>query len=482
MTDITTFLDRIAKRQSSFVLAGNRVYDILQYKKEGNYLEIEGIRFSLVSSLTYSELEKLDENLQRNLIEKDCADYVKSAINKELKSQQEVDREQRRLATLKFITDEFLPYFLSKKYETDTYVGIEDLVGLELDPIGKARKEITDKLKSDFPVPDVVEQDDPVLQLRNTVIQKEKSTLKTSSILPELVVYDTPAKTIFDSSYLGNIVGHQPIYIIDGEAFQLESAKDKKDRKVIFQIDGECYIPSYDNRIKLRDISTELLQRNLKKWHINALERNQDAFEAIRKSITKNEITESLLHELAKLQEYDLGNCGFIMHDKEYYVYSRVPKFATQDGRNPELFWPYESTRIAIKIGWKDNSAYSTGRPKCADKRITHPCLSDRYDDQRFYEICNLARDDSDYENNPPEMVRKLSDGVNVILSPLSKESLDNHSGHTYFGDHLNDILKQKPLKREEAVSLGYLIIEVMSQTNVIEDISQTEAIEDSGE
>jgi hypothetical protein len=67
------------------------------------------------------------------------------------------------------------------------------------------------------------------------------------------------------------------------------------------------------------------------------------------------------------------------------------------------------------------------------------------------------------------DIVRKIGDAANTITTPLSPESLERHSGESYFGDTLTNILKQGSLTREQALEQGYRVVEVM-ETKVDKD------------
>ena len=169
------------------------------------------------------------------------------------------------------------------------------------------------------------------------------------------------------------------------------------------------------------------------------------------------------LLDLAKLDEYDLETCGFILRDGKYIVYSRVPQFATQDGRNPKKFWPFPSVRVGIYMGMNRDEIYSFDSPLVVDPMPNHPCLSNKT--SGYCKICNLNREPDSYNNTTRDILRKLSDAVNVVMHPLNKPSLDAHAGEKYFGVTLTEILKQKSMTRTEAANAGYVIAEVIENS-----------------
>lgn len=478
MVEITNFLERIAKRQSSFVIFADRIYDIGQPIKKGTQrkdnkdekndsLNAVGMSFTLEESLSLSEFERFDEISQKKEIEEYCADYVKKAINKELKGEEDLEKERNKIQTLRYIMTEFLPFLISKKYEAE-HEFIQEFMGLtdEFDPLKLANEEIEQKLLSDFGKTQVDVEDDPVVEFKRTVINRERIKLKTEPLIKQYVDLKEVGieKTTLTKSALGDIIDNQILYILNNQVYALTPKTQALNSQLVFKINGTDYVPTNKPISSLSRLTETLDERKKLEWRINALERGQDVFEEIRSQIKKNEVTESQMKQLAGLEEYDLGVCGFVMKDQHYYVYARISKFATQDGRNKDVFWPFESTRVAIRIGWQKGSAYTVGKAVVVEKREHHPCLAGRKQDGGFYGICNLNRNEGDYENTPLDMVKKLSDAVNAVTHPLNKPSLDAHAGGHYFGDHLDVILTQGSLTRDEAITNGYQVIEVLER------------------
>ena len=208
----------------------------------------------------------------------------------------------------------------------------------------------------------------------------------------------------------------------------------------------------------------ELLERMKKRWRISALEVSQDAFAEVRTKLKAEEVAEKYLLELAKKPGYDFNGCGFIQKDDSFYVYATVPKFATQDGRNPQVFWPYETTRVAIGLVWSDNRAHSTNYPVVVERRECHPCLRDRARKGGFHSMCNLNRDSGSNQSHILDLVRKLSDAANVLMQPLNQESLNHHPGESYFGVELKNILTQGSLTEDQARQKSYTIVKVIAK------------------
>ena len=467
MEEITTFLERIAERQSSFILFGNAVYAIVESNGSPDFLEAGGARLSLAKSLSFADFERLDEKVQSSEILKYCSSYVKEAINSELKADDDVRKEKNRIHALNFIMTEFLPFLLSKKYESDNLL-LSSLNGgksEEIDPVGRAKAEIAAKLEKDFGKGEIRKGQDPVKEMRENLLKREKSQLNTGPIIPaELTPKDFGLKADdLEFSLLGQITGNQPLYALDGKVFALKPA-GRKDYDFVFTLNGKPYVPSGESTLALQHLSAQLLDRYKRTLRISALEKSQDAFEEVRGQIKADDVTEKQMHELAKLSEYDFGDCGFVLKDGRYSVYSRTPKFATQDGRKPEVFWPFDATRVAIDIGWERGRPYSADKPRIVERREFHPCLSDRARAGGFCELCNLNREPGAYKNTVLDMVRKLSDAVNTFLQPMNLESLNAHIGYTYFGAHLDNILRQGSLTRAEAEKKGYMIVEVIAK------------------
>jgi len=472
MSRLTTFLERIVQRQSSFVLFGGRVYELTDTSNRPDFLDVAGARMDLAPSLTFAEFESLDEQVQAEGIQRYCSEYVRDTISRELKSESELSREKNRVRALQYIMTEFLPFFLSRKYNSDdmllaTISGEDDKEAMTL--VELAKQEIATKLSKDFGTGEDEKTKDLAEEMKQNVIKRERREMPKDPMIAGILKHKQfgMTKKQIPESVLGELIADQPLLICGGTPYQLMPAKDVERTKnggMKININGREYLPVNDPLPTLKEISGQLLERKLKKWRLDALERSEDAFQEIKDRIKTFEVSERQMRELAKLKEYDLGDCGFLLKDGMYYVYARTPKFATQDGRDVKKFWPFEATRVSIKIGWENGQYYSTDYPYVVERREFHPCLKDRKRSEGFCSICNLNREPGQYRNETLDLVRKLSDAVNVVLEPLNKPSLDSHSGHSYFGDHLDEILKQGHLTRKDAERQGYMIVEVIAK------------------
>jgi hypothetical protein len=475
MAEVPSSLERIASRQSSFILFSDRVYAMHPHQASTDTVSVNGITMHLIPSLSFSDLEKQEDIIFGSVIEQYCSDFVKESINQELKAVDDIKKAKQRIAILKYIMNEFLPFLVSRRYANEDILLSQWEKGTKgtFDPVEQARQDITGKLLHDFGEAQTEEKADPAETLWKTVLKKEKSRSFKNTVLP--VVFSPERYGIkheLSGSVLGEVTQHQALYILNDQVFRLipEDADIKGmpvEKGMVFSINGKTYHPtasSYGSSFK--EINDAVKERRQSAWKVHALERDQNIFAEIRSMIKAKDVRERHIMELAKLNEYDLGDCGFILRNGEqYYVFSRVPKFATQDGRNGKVFWPYDATRVAINITLEDGKIYSPEDPVVVEKREFHPCLSGRDRDGGFYHLCNLNRRSNSYTNNLLDMVRKLSDAANVIRQPMNKESLDSHSGHSYFGVTLTNILKQGSLTREEAITQGYTVVEVIPKT-----------------
>ncbi|HIH43404.1 TPA: hypothetical protein HA246_07225 [Candidatus Woesearchaeota archaeon] len=497
MAELTTFLERIASRQSSFVLFGDRVYDILEANEHGekyqDALDACGMTFGLVPSIRFADFERLDESIQATEIEEYSSKFIKDSIDSALKPSDEILREQNRIYALKFIMTELLPFLLSKRYKTD------DLLAAALaenaaqtaeqaadtarnhndEPVARARKEISDKLTADFGTGTFQDRQDVSAELRQKIIEREISQQRRDAMFADTLKLENMCilPQEIHSSVLGEITSHQAFYVLDGQAYRLMPANQQDSQatnQLIFRINGREYSPARSNRNSISEIARELLSRKKARWRIAALERSQDSFANIKDMLKAKQVTEHQMRELAKASEYDLGECGFVLREGTYYVFVRISKFATQDGRDPEKFWPYDSSRIAIRVGWANERPYTIYEACVIERRPDHPCLYERRREIGYCQVCNLNRKPESYRNTVLDMIRKLSDAVNVVMHPLSKESLETHPGLNYFGDHLDKILKQKPLTIEEAEKQGYVVVYVVEKAVDVRESKKT--------
>ncbi len=471
MAEIRNFLERVAAKSPSFVIFGDRLYSIEERGVSPDKAVSGGLEMALMPSLSFEKLEKLDEMIHNEGIYEESKRYVQSVIDEEVKASREASEEKVRLKTLEFIMFEFMPVLLSKKYEdTDFLAGIIDddpdaAAGYSTSLVDRAKAEIQAWLDKDFGGADYAKTgESPGEKLKIKLLGEERARITTKPIVKRRYSPEQMGlrKEDLSQSVMGNITGCQPFYVLGKDVYELaliENNRRKPD--LVFEINGKRYIP-HKRALSIDRLADELKERYSHIWHARALEESRDEYSLVKEIIAVNDTKMRQMIELAKLKEYDLGNCGFILHSGNYYVYSRTPKFATQDGRKPGVFWPYERQRVGIIIGWsrRNEKPYSSQRPVIIDKSPYHPCIRDK--DGTFSEICNLNRDPSDYDNTIADMGRKLSDAVNVVMGPLNKESLDAHEGHTYFGTPLDKILKQGSLTRQKAINRGYVVVEVI--------------------
>jgi len=466
MSQVKTFLDRVGTMQDSFVLYADRLMGI----EEGsgtNFVSFFGSSFRLVPSLQFNQLEAFDSRAYASQILSESRYFVKQTVDREVKAEKDLKGEASRIKALEFIVFDFLPLLYSKKYKTSDHLAeMFDAGKEEGDASGffvRARDELQQKLDNDFGTEAKTEEDQSE-KVRNRVLASEKERVRTESIVPVKYTLKELGLTTRDvsDSVTGRLTGLQPLYVIDNRVYSLVPVNGRVKKDIVFNIHGKEYVPG-EVVSTVSQLSKELSNRREILSNITALEGSQNDFSLIKEVLAANDKKQRQMVELARLKEYDLGSCGFVLKDGNYYVYSRIPKFATQDGRDPKVFWTFPTVRVAIQIGWNDK-AYTSDSPIVVEAMNYHPCMKNRK--EGYSTICNLNRQPSDYRNTPLDMLRKLSDAVNVVMHPLNKESLDAHSGHTYFGTTLTDILKQESLTREQAVGQGYEIAEVI-QTRV---------------
>jgi hypothetical protein len=468
MSQIQTFLDRSAEAENFFLFYGDRLFSIDGKSNSQNRVIVPGnYSMGLVASLPFSDFERLDEKVNATALEEDSRAYVKERLNEEISSKGKLSQQKRRLKTLDFIVYQFLPLLYSRNYQTESHIADMLMSGEDggdsLGLVERARNELQARLDKEFGVE--VAAENPGEIFRKNILREEKSKMKTGSLVE--VRYSPKDLGLkgkdIAPSITGEITGLQPFYFLNGQAYTLETANHAKSEEMSFVINDKFFVSKPSN-LKLTDIKSELLDRALQRARISTLEKSTEGFDLVKEVIQATEKRQVQIAQLSKLEEYDLGNCGFIFKNDTYHVYATTPKFATQDGRNPKIFWPFPPVKVAIYIGSNDkDNPYSFNRPLVIDQMANHPCLRDRT--RGYCEICNLNRDPSSYSNTPADMLRKLSDAVNVIMHPLNRESLDAHVGESYFGTTLNEILKQKPMTRDQAIAEGYFVAEVIENS-----------------
>ncbi|MFA6460854.1 MAG: hypothetical protein WCV90_01190 [Candidatus Woesearchaeota archaeon] len=479
MSRISCFLERLAERQSTFVLFGDRPYGFTPSSSRAypDQFEMGALVQYLVPSMSFREYEALDQRTQQAQIGRDTQEYVHHVVSKVIDMERSNGGEENRLKTLGAIMYEFLPFFVRQTQKDDrdllVALGIEQETD-DTNPLDRARAEINAYLVERFGAPSQkkkVEEEDPTDKIKTQIVEAERDKLRKERILrPWLYLEQMGLKEEqIASSRLGELTSHQPLYILDGKIFALNlHTSPVPEGMMQFKLGGKVYLPG-EELFSLEHLTSELTNRERASYRFQAIERASEEYGRIAEARKSSGLVESHLIELSKLTEFDYKGSGFILKNGEYYLYATIPKFATQDGRNPERFWPYDDTRVAIKVKWEEGGIRSWDKPVVVERREFHPCLSDRSREGGFCGICNLSRDPSDYKNTLLDIVRKIGDAANTITTPLSPESLERHSGESYFGDTLTNILKQGSLTREQALEQGYRVVEVM-ETKVDKD------------
>jgi hypothetical protein len=273
------FLQRIAERQSSFIFFAGKLY-ALQEGTSNDYMKAVDATVAMVPSLSFTDLERLDDRVNAQNYEAYCKEYIKNEMHKELKAQESISKEKERLQTLKFIMTEFIPYLLSKKYESAELI-YKDILGITgEDPVQRAKLEIAEKLRADFGTEKLAA--DPSEDLRLKILQNEKKQFKITPLIQ--ATYRIPGK----QSILGALTDHQPLYVQDGELFLLEPGKGE----LSFVIDGTEYVPKRQ-AVSLGQLDAEFEKMKQQMWRIDALERSQDTFAEIRDQIKKSQVSEN---------------------------------------------------------------------------------------------------------------------------------------------------------------------------------------------
>jgi len=470
MANLKTFLDRAAEADNFFLFLGDRLYSIDGNSNSTNRVVTPGgYSMGLVPTLPFYHFERFDDRINSAEIAEDSKTFVRERLNREVEERGRLTDEKKRIKTLDFVVYQFLPLLVSKNYETAHHVTDMILSG-EADRdseilIERARKELQEKLDRDFGTE--VKGDNANERLREMILREERGNLRQGPAVRakySLTDLGIDAREI-TPSITGEITGHQPLAVLNKRVYYFEQTERAKKSDLSFKLNDRLFV-ARPTDITLSGINSELVNRTLQRTRISALERSGD-FDLIKDAIQDTEKRQHQIAQLARLNEYDLGNCGFVLHGDNYCVYARIPQFATQDGRNPKVFWPFPSVKVGIYMGFNNGQAYSFDRPLVIDPMPNHPCLREKT--RGYCDICNLNREPDSYNNTPQEILRKLSDAVNVIMHPMTPLSLEAHTGESYFGVTLKEILKQKPMTREQAEAEGFTIAEVIENSAAAE-------------
>ncbi len=489
---LETFLEGVVSAQPSFVLFGGRVYSTLEAATSEDYgdrLIVGGSSLALSPSVTFASFESLYGKTQKKQIDSENKMFVSKAVDKELYS----DKENRlnKLRTLKFIMEEIFPLLLARKYDDIDGELLQEMIQGEVEgpsPIEIAKQEIRRSLEERFGSGNV-DTSNAKEEFVKRLLTAERAKLHSLRPLIEkkYSLADLGlSQTQVPDSFLGNITSNQPLYAVgglEGHVFTLIPLSGDADvskarrRSLVFKLNNRYFKMSEDPipGLSLGRLSKELLNAQKTAWHVSAIEDlGRDI--KIEGEVFVGGVSEKYLHNLSELKEFEIDGFGFLFaspkgHDDEgsnetYWVYKRIPKFATQNGQKPEEYLPYEEMRVAINVWTYRDKTYTTKPPRVIEKVPRIICIYER-SSHEWNRICNSAVDyDSTYSRNTPyDMVRKLGHAVDAVRHPLNLPTLKKHAANDYrFGPgYLKDLLNGfHRLTREEAIAQGYEVYDVI--------------------
>ena len=152
-----------------------------------------------------------------------------------------------------------------------------------------------------------------VRELEKNVLEREKAKVKTSSLFDRRYSpADLGLTQDLTPSITGEITGFQPLYTINGQIYSLRMVERDTESQLVVRINGRKFVPeaSRTNVSKVRD---ELRERKKQLSRIYALEQSKGDFDIIRDAIFANDKKQRQMVQLAKLKDYDLDNCGFVL-------------------------------------------------------------------------------------------------------------------------------------------------------------------------
>ncbi len=449
MVKLTTFPERIALRESSFVLFAGRPYCAVPGDEIRDWIEVEGVRLGLTPSMTFSEFEGLDEALQSDELKELTKEYLKSTVEEEAEAVDVANKGQAHLAMITFIVEELIPRI---------YSGAISREGFE-NQVDAARASLAQRLDDELGVKtmDMALKSSAVKAIIKDAQLRER---KNAPIIESQYSPSALGLASIPESLLGSAIGNQPLYVSNGRVFNLVKAQNKS-LPMRLSLNNKIYGIG-DEVLTLDALCDELHKREEGEWVSEALEELGTALNDIHGALSPKGKLYSHIFKLAKLKEYDFGNCGFIVKGSSYLLYVRTPKFVTQDARDGDTYWPYEPIQVAVQLSMADDTPISTGKAVIIGTVPTLPCVQERKERKPTHDICMVNRKESQYEQTVAGIIKKLGDAVSVITHPINREALEAHPGHVFFRDVLDDILTQRPMSREKAERDGYVVYDVL--------------------
>lgn len=476
-----TFFTKLAA-QSPFVIFQNQLYQLAGSSEGDDFVSVGGGKFALVPSSDLSELEALYRDVNNSDIFQYQKDFIEDKLNKEMKSQQEMELFMGDNKPLHFILYELFPLIVEDDDEVDSFLEgkmvdekevlkkIEDNIG---DAFGKIevseaqlaqlKKELLVELGLDEDLPQKrvekkqiildTDDDEDLEELLDDFYEEKGLTF----IKPEDIKLPEPKA----GTGLSDALGEESVFVFRGDVYKLDPVGMQDDAPHVILSNTRFNLRPFTNVSRVEADYQLNLSRQLK---VEAVEGYEEQLREIQEIRLKNEALKKFMEK----KEYEIGNIGYIRRKEfekdAFYIYQKVPKFAMKKP-DSESVYLFDECKVAVQI--LHESKKFSGSNSYVIGPYRHPFIplagtytasikestSDAY---KFQKIC--MGDTYKYRkpalDNPNGILQFLSDSVNVILNGYIEGK------NPYSENNFRNLAHKKTTERE-ARKKGYLITNV---------------------
>ncbi|MBU0461712.1 MAG: hypothetical protein KJ574_03945 [Nanoarchaeota archaeon] len=485
-----TFITRLAEKEEPFAIIDGRLYQVSEREARATTLNLGETALGLVPAETVQNLERFYRNLHAQDIEQQMRSFLEARLQKEIKTQKELKRFLGDNRAVQFIVYEVFPHFMDKddnldeliqeandgngkkkkkeKKDTEPAADIDALLNGEkpaeitLADYQKAKAELIKEIEQEYNAEQKAEEARRLAEEQRTQAGQKRAVPQETDELEQMLTThyqqkgllqaepaQKPLEKLKQGDGLVEILGNKDVLVMLGHVYQLAQTKDDADTFVA--VKGKRFaLAPFTNVESVEDAYQRFLAKSIK---IDAVEQLEDQVREIEEAKAKFKGIEGL----AKKNEFQAGDVGFMKHDEGYYVYLRVPKFAMKHPKRDD-YYLFEECRVGVRINYSDGELH-IGEPVVIDK-YRHPFLQGN---TAFQHICNLAGWRGNGYDKAMQVVKRLSDAKNVIMHGMTVRSFRSHGGTDihdshYWSEVLKDKLAGRDITRAKAEKEGYQI------------------------
>ncbi|MFH1637992.1 MAG: hypothetical protein ABIB71_06210 [Candidatus Woesearchaeota archaeon] len=418
--------------EAPLVIFGGQLYQVAEGPESDNYIEVEGMKYSLIPAMHLDDLEGLYEEVEAEGVFKFKKAYVQGKINEAIKSHKEMTDIISKNKVIGFIVKEVFPFYLGDEDSIDDTiegkgkgenlkVTIEDILKKGM---GKGTRQEEKKVKRKSPRPALEEDED--LEADEENIQDIDDFL--SSTAPKAyrkrfeetsesrLSYKTPNKQ------LGKLLKGN--FACFGKTMFKLSQRNVKESEILLSLEGIKY--SLEMHVPLQELEAEYMDRISKSLQKQAIRESDEQ----NKVIADLEEESKALDDILNREEFSLGDVGFIKRNDNYYVYLKIPECAMKHESRNE-FYSFKPCRVALKVRMSGKDFQYDG--PYVIEAVRNPFVGSH---SSWQGVCTGNYDRHKLRNlsTGAKIAHILSDTKSGLMGMAYDKRVDEHHGHHPLG------------------------------------------------